>query len=192
MAMFPSLRVPGRRRRVRGRISIVLAFTFFIRSSFRLGKGRSAALRATAATRQVPQNGGTPSSLRLRAAARSARPRQHRPRAKFLEGLLSEQQHAYGAQRARAASSGRRARRRHTPAPPPHLGSAGGPFQPHTAKPALQRLTACMQSMQTAGGSKNARTHAKAGDASRGESTGQRAQACTTAAYAAASDYMLS
>ena len=63
------------------------------------------ALRATAATRQVSPNGGTPSSLRLRAATRGARPRQHRPRAKFVEGLLSEQQRAYGAQRTRGASS---------------------------------------------------------------------------------------
>ena len=38
MAMFPSLRVPGRRRRVRGRISIVLAFTFFSGYPIRLGK----------------------------------------------------------------------------------------------------------------------------------------------------------
>ena len=62
-------------------------------------------------------------------------------------------------------------------------------FTPRSWRCSGSRL---VQSMQTAGGSKNARTHAKTGDASRGESTGQRAQACTTAAYAAASDYMLS
>ena len=62
-------------------------------------------------------------------------------------------------------------------------------FTPRSRRCSGSRL---VQSMQTAGGSKNARTHAKAGDASRGESTGQRAQSCTTAAYAAASDYMLS
>ena len=80
-------------------------FHFFHPVTYPFGEKCYQALRATAATRQVPQNGGTPSSLRLRAAARSARPRQHRPRAKFVEGLLSEQQRAYGAQRTRGASS---------------------------------------------------------------------------------------
>ena len=101
-SMIKSPRTPETRARTHFDCS---CFHFFHPVTYPFGEKCYQALRATAATRQVPQNGGTPSSLRLRAATRGARPRPHRPRAKFVEGLLSEQQRAYGAQRTRGASS---------------------------------------------------------------------------------------
>ena len=89
---------------MRGRISIVLAFTFFIRSPIRLGKGLRRCAQRPRRDDAAQMEGRTHRfDYVLQHAARG---RGSIARAQnIVEGLLSEQQRAYGAQRTRGASS---------------------------------------------------------------------------------------
>ncbi len=89
---------------MRGRISIVFAFTFFIRLPIRLGKSVTRRCAQRPRRDKCPKIEGRPPRFDY-VLQHAARGRGSIARAQNIVEGLSEQQRAYGAQRTRGASS---------------------------------------------------------------------------------------
>ena len=188
MAIFPSLRVPGRRSRVRGRISIFIRYTH--RLLIRLGKGlRRCAQRPR--RDKCPKMEGRPPRFDyvLQHAARgrgSIARAQNSSRGCCLSSSVLT---AHSARAARRLDDERavvtRLRRRRIWA------ARADPFNFTPRSRRCSGSLVCKACKLQAGPRMRGHTRRQAMLCAANR-PGQHAQACTTSAYAAASDYMLS